>query len=133
MFDLLSKNPTVQLLERGMTLATRRMELIAGNMAHIDTPGSHAKDFDFQAALKAEMGQTDGSFQALPSHFATASAFPSRPQSSRPAFERNDGNDVSLDRESMNMSLTQQAYQLCSSLAQTEIRRTYQVIREGMK
>jgi flagellar basal-body rod protein FlgB len=136
MFDLLSKNSTVQLMDRGMTLATRRMELIAGNMANIDTPGYHARDFDFQAALRSELGQGEtspGGFTALPSHFATATHFSRPANNAKPAYERNDGNDVSLDHEAMNLSLTQQAYQLCSSLAQTEIRRTYQIIREGEK
>ena len=49
----------------------------------------------------------------------------------RPAYARNDGNDVSIDRESLLLARTQAQYQLATSFAQTELRKIYTVLRTG--
>lgn len=41
--------------EQALQLRARRAELLAGNLANVDTPGFKARDFDFQKALKQEM------------------------------------------------------------------------------
>jgi flagellar basal-body rod protein FlgB len=38
---------------QAMELGSRRLELIAGNIANADTPGYKARDVDFRAALEA--------------------------------------------------------------------------------
>lgn len=137
MFDLLSSNSMIQTMDRSMTLATRRMTLIAANMANIDTPGYHTQDFDFQTALKDELGKLDGNqmpiAQTHPKHFPlqTGSSLPSSTDEVRPNYERNDGNDVSLDRESVLLARTQTTYQLSSSFAQLELRKIRQMIRDA--
>jgi flagellar basal-body rod protein FlgB len=135
MFDLLSKDATIDLTDKAMTLITRRTELIASNMANIDTPGYRTKDFDFESALRAELNQADNSgWVSMPSYFSSsAHSSPPVTTSASPAYERNDGNDVSLDKESMKLSLMQTAYQVCTGLAAEEIRTTYLALREGEK
>jgi flagellar basal-body rod protein FlgB len=139
MFDLVSSNGMMQSMDRGMTLATRRMELIASNMANIDTPGYHTKDFDFASALKAELDRTAGpsvSMARTDSKHLSGSISGPNPSISdpmSPAYERNDGNDVSLDRESMMLARTQSNYQLASNFAQSELRKIYQVLRDGSR
>ena len=139
MFKLVESNPMLQTMERSMTLATRRMGLIASNMANIDTPGYRTRDFSFEAALKSEISNLSGN--SLPiarthaGHLSVSSSgmLPATNDPIRPNYERNDGNDVSLDRESMLLARTQVNYSLSSSFAQTEIRRLLQAIKEGAK
>lgn len=137
MFDLLSSNSLIQAMDQSMTLATRRMELIAANMANIDTPGYRTQDFDFAGALKNELGKLDGKqmpiTQTHPNHFPiqTGSSLPPTTDEIRPNYERNDGNDVSLDRESLLLARTQNAYTLSSNFAQLELRKIRQMIRDA--
>ncbi len=138
MFDLVSSNPMLQMMDRSMSLATRRMTLIAGNLANIDTPGYQAQDLSFEDAFKKEMEAMDRQLSpgagSLPSYFP-----PSRPASSPgstatdPAFERNDLNDVNLDQQTMLLAKTQNIYQLSSNFAQLELRRVLGAIRDGAK
>jgi len=137
MFDLVSASGMIQTMDRSMALATQRMSLIAGNLANIDTPGYRTQDFSFTAALKSEIAKIDGNqmpiYQTHPMHFAlqTSSSLPPSTDPVRPSWERNDGNDVSLDRENAALARTQQAYQLSASFAQQELRKIYQLLRDG--
>lgn len=139
MFDLVSSNPMIQAMDKSMTLASRRMGLIASNLANIDTPGYRTQDFSFQEALKRELASLDGQ----PLGLAQTHAGHMQPSpgggvqvasgGGKGAYERNDGNDVNLDQQTMLLSRTQGNYSLSSSFAQVEMRRIYQIIREGAK
>ena len=137
MFDLLSSNPLIQAMDQSMTLATRRMALIASNMANIDTPGYRTQDFDFHGALKNELAKLDGNqmpiTQSHPRHFPIRSeaSLPPPADAIMPNYERNDGNDVSLDRESLMLGRAQNAYTLSSTFAQQELRKVRQMIRDA--
>ena len=139
MFDLVSSNPMLQMMERSMSLATRRMTLIAGNLANIDTPGYRARDFSFEDAFKAEMANLDrqispDSSPSLPSYFPDrTSKLAAGSTATASAYERNDLNDVSLDQQTMNLAKAQNAYVLSSTFAQTELRRLLGAIRDGAK
>lgn len=129
-------------MDASLTLASRRQTLIASNLANLDTPGYRTRDFSFEGALKgaleAQEGQNSpGRALALthPGHLQAGGA-PSLPATDtplRPSWERNDGNDVSLDRENMLLARTQSTYQMASQFLQTELRRLYGAIREGSK
>jgi len=137
MFDLVSSNPMIQTMGRSMSLASQRMGLIASNMANIDTPGYRTKDFNFQAALQNEISKLGGNqmpiSQTHPMHFqiTTDHSLPPSSETARPNYERNDGNDVSLDQQTAALARTQVAYQLSASFAQQELRKIYQIIRDG--
>jgi flagellar basal-body rod protein FlgB len=139
MFDLISGNDLITTMDQSMRLASRRLGLIASNMANIDTPGYKTQDFSFQDALKQTLagsnGQSVGLLKTHPGHIGPTSteSLPPTTDPIKAAYERNDRNDVNLDRESLLLARTQGTYQLSSSFMQTEIRRIYQVIREGSK
>jgi flagellar basal-body rod protein FlgB len=141
MFDLVSGNYMIQMADRGMTLASRRMSLIAGNLANIDTPNYRAQDFSFEDAFKQQMDALDRQFSPtpdplkLPSHFPNASARVTPTPSSSPDvnYERNDLNDVNLDQQTMLLARTQEMYQLSSNFAQLELRKVLGAIRDGAK
>lgn len=140
MFDLVSDNRMIQLMDHSLALASRRQTLIASNLANIDTPGYRTRDFSFEGALKAALAEDAG--QQSPSSLArtnpmhligsSGSALPPSLDPLRPDSERNDGNDVSLDRETMLMARTQMTYQNASNFMQTELRKLYFLIRESV-
>jgi flagellar basal-body rod protein FlgB len=137
MYDLLSRNGIVTSMDRTMALATRRQALIASNLANIDTPGYKTRDIDFEQALKAELGGGQGQsmpmFRTHPGHLGgtPSGGSPLAPPAS-PTWERNDGNDVNLDRQTMLLARTQAAYQAAASFAQVEIRKVRQAISDSV-
>ena len=136
MFDLVSANPMIQTMDRALSLASRRQTLIAANLANLDTPGYRTQDFSFEAALKtATTGQNSpaGLQSTHPMHFraSAGSALPTTTDPLLPGAERNDGNDVSLDRENMLLARTQTQYQTASTIMQVELRKLYSLIREA--
>jgi flagellar basal-body rod protein FlgB len=136
MFDITSGNAKIQTADISMTLASRRQALIASNLANLDTPGYRTRDFSFEGALKSALaGQTSPINLSMtnPMHFpgSTSLSMPSSTDALRPSAERNDGNDVSLDRENMLLTRTQTSYQTASNLMQSELRKLYSLIREA--
>jgi flagellar basal-body rod protein FlgB len=99
-------------LERYMDLLSARQKLVATNIANADTPGYLTQDFDFQSELRASGGT---------------------PQLSEVAGlkVKNDGNNVSLDRESRLLAENALRFQLASQLMKTQIRVVRSAIQEG--
>jgi flagellar basal-body rod protein FlgB len=138
MFDLISGNGMIQTMDRGLSLASQRQTLIASNLANLDTPGYRTRDFSFEGAMKSALsGQISPSSMATthPMHLqgSTRASLPPTTDALQPNAERNDGNDVSLDRENMLLSRTQSTYQAASTFMQVELRKLYSLIREGSK
>ncbi len=48
-----------------LKLQSRRMEVLADNLANVDTPNYKARDIDFQAALAAATGQAQSAEQSV--------------------------------------------------------------------
>ena len=84
-----------------MSLHSRRLELISGNIANVDTPGYQAKTLDFQQtlqALEAQMQSAAGSrASAAPAaHNILSSLEPVLRTATQPSM---DGNTVDIGRE----------------------------------
>jgi len=97
-------------LERYMDLLSARQKLVAGNIANADTPGYRTQDIDFQA----EFQNAGGLPQTVP-----VGGLP----------VKNDGNDVSLDRESRLLAENALRFQLASQLLKTQI----QIVRSAIQ
>jgi len=100
-------------LEHYMDLLSARQKLVASNIANADTPGYHTKDLDFQAEfLRAGGGM---------------------PHTSEVADlkVKNDGNNVSLDREARLLSENALRFQVASQLMKTQVRVVRSAIQEG--
>ncbi len=50
---------------QALALEARRTDVLAANLANVDTPNYKARDLDFKAALAAASGQTDGATLGL--------------------------------------------------------------------
>ncbi|MBI3679611.1 MAG: flagellar biosynthesis protein FlgB [Acidobacteria bacterium] len=96
-----------------MDLLSLRQKLVASNIANVDTPGYKTRDIDFQFEF---LSAVDGA----------------RPNVVEPELaSKNDGNNVSLDREARLLAETGIRFQLASLLARGQIRAVRSAIQEG--
>ena len=100
-------------IEHYMDLLSTRQKLVASNIANADTPGYHTQDIDFQA------------------EFRNAVAGTPEVQEVRGLQTKNDGNNVSLDRESRLLSENALRFSVASNLLRTQIQSLRSAIKEG--
>jgi flagellar basal-body rod protein FlgB len=100
-------------LERYMDLLSARQKLVASNVANVDTPGYRTRDIDFQ------------------SEFLNAGAAPPQIIEPKGLKIKNDGNNVSLDRESRLMAENALRFQLAAQLIKSQVRSVRSAIQEG--
>ena len=91
-------SPLSDALVRYLDLASDQMKVTAGNMANLDTPGYKTQGFDLEGQFQSEMA-SQGAFG---SNAGLSTATDVQGLVARP-----DGNNVSMDRESMQMAKTQ--------------------------
>ena len=97
-----------------MDLLSARQKVVASNIANADTPGYKTKDLDFQA-----------SFQS-----ALAGSTP-QPSEVNGLAVKNDGNNVSLDREARLLSENALRFNIASNLVKGQLRMLKEAIQEG--
>jgi flagellar basal-body rod protein FlgB len=107
MIDKLSKD-----LERYMDLVSMRQKLVTANIANADTPGYRTQDIDFQSELrKLTAGERPELIQV-------------------PDLKvKNDGNDVSIDRESRLLAENALRFRLASALLKDKFNLVKQAIQ----
>lgn len=96
--------PMTEALSRFLDVTVARYKLIGSNMANIDTPGYHTRDLDFRGELRRASAEAHGNFEYA--SFSAAS------RQVHGLLERPDGNNVSLERESLLLAETQMKYNL---------------------
>ncbi len=97
-----------------MDLLSARQKVVASNIANADTPGFKTMDLDFQAEFNSAVS---GSL-AKPMEVGGLAA-------------KNDGNNVSLDREARLLAENAMRFNLASSLMREQIRVVKSAIEEG--
>jgi flagellar basal-body rod protein FlgB len=101
-------------LERYLDLLSDRQRLVASNLANIDTPGYQTRDIDFQFEFMSLVkGQEPQVVEVLD------------------LAAKNDGNNVSLDRETRLLAETALRFNLASQLVRGQIRTLRNAIQEG--
>jgi flagellar basal-body rod protein FlgB len=115
----MATTPLMQLLQGYLKVTTDRQQLVASNMANVDTPGYHTKDINFQVAMERAMDEGNG-----------VSLMPAS-QDVENLPERPDGNNVNVDRESLVLAQTQLQYQMGVQLIKAEFHRLLTAIKEG--
>jgi flagellar basal-body rod protein FlgB len=100
-------------LERYLDLLSARQKLVASNIANADTPGYRTLDLDFQT------------------EFANAVRTAPQPVEVAGLRTKNDGNNVSIDRESRLLAENALRFQVASSLLRMEIQGVRSAIKEG--
>jgi flagellar basal-body rod protein FlgB len=120
------KDSTVESLSRFLDLDVARYQLIATNLANLDTPGYRTRDLDFHAAL-AQAGEE--AFGMESGEVLAGFAPISHPV--RGLIERPDGNNVSVERESLLLAETQMKFNLAIALLKDEFHGIAQAINSG--
>lgn len=101
--------PLSNALTRYLDLTTEQLKLTAENMANVDTPGYKTKGFDFEHEFARQMNLSDASGQ-VEAQEAEVGGLVSRP----------DGNNVSMDREGMQLAKAQLQFKLGVQLLKNE-------------
>ena len=114
-------------LGRFLDVDVGRYKLIASNLANIDTPGFRTRDIDFRAELRRASAQAlsneEGDF--------LYAAYSPVPRQVRGLLERPDGNNVSVERESLLLAETQMKFNLGIQLLKDEFHTIAQAINSG--
>ena len=118
-----------------------RYKLIATNLANIDTPGYHTRDLDFRAELRRAATEDSAEDSALAGGQLVSTSFrpvarqiPALPIRGRPVrglMERPDGNNVSVERESLLLAEAQMKYNLGVQLLKDEFHTISLAINSG--
>jgi len=101
-------------LEHYMDLLSTRQKLVTSNIANSDTPGFKAKDIDFQFEyLSAIQGGSPNVVEVAG------------------LKTKNDGNNVSLDREARLLAENAIRFSVASNLLRAQVRAVKSAIQEG--
>lgn len=113
------ESPTMQRVEQYLNLVTMRHELISSNMANVDTPGYRTQDIDFENEMRHAEDRLGGD------------SAPPRVREVKGLIERPDGNNVSLERETLALAQIQLQYRAGVELLRNEIHTIQSAINEG--
>jgi flagellar basal-body rod protein FlgB len=105
-------------ITRYLDLATSEAKLTAANMANIDTPGYRAVGMDFEAEMREAIGDVDRGRASRQVRVKAVDGLITRP----------DGNDVSMDRESLNLAEAQLKFKTGVALLRIEYQRVLDAI-----
>ena len=110
-------------IARYLDLAVSEAKLTAANMANIDTPGYRAVGMDFEAEMREAMAGVDQGQAPRPVRVKTVDGLIARP----------DGNNVSMDREGLNLAEAQLKFRTGVSLLRQEYQRILDAIHSDSK
>jgi flagellar basal-body rod protein FlgB len=105
-------------LTRYLDLASDEAKLTAANMANIDTPGYRAVGMDFEAEMREALGDVDQGRAPRQTRLKAVDGLVARP----------DGNNVSMDREGLNLAEAQLKFKTGVAL----LRQQYQMVLDAI-
>ena len=107
-------DPVAGKLEQYLDLLSARQKLVTSNIANADTPGFKTKDIDFQTEFLSALG-------GVAPHATEVPGLPAR----------NDGNNVSIDREARLLAENDLRFNIATNLLRAQIRTVKEAIQEG--
>lgn len=124
---------TVEAMGSFLGRLSRRQQVIASNLANIDTPGYRAKDVSFHATMEELLADRPALRVTRPEHvpgdtvgFGEPVVFEVQGLTSRP-----DRNNVDLDREMLKLGETSFSYAAIVQLLRAKLRIVASSIHEG--
>lgn len=136
--DLLT-SPAIQALEKGMGVAILRQEVVAGNIANINTPGFKRASVGFEAEYSRALGE-GASLPLATTHSRHLQGNMSGPAEVEPRIiydtnttTRPDGNNVNLEEEMVGLAMNTFNYQFLSQQLGKRITMLRHVISEGRR
>jgi len=123
-------NTSYAVMQKSLDAVWLRQQVIADNIANIDTPGYKSKTVQFEALLKQALAGDSGRLEEM----AAASVLP-EPQilESAGSAIRADGNNVDVDGENIQLVRTQLQYEYMTRKISDEFSRLRYAISEGRK
>jgi flagellar basal-body rod protein FlgB len=125
---------TIDAMESYMTRLSRRQEVVASNIANIDTPGYKTKDISFYATMEELLpGPPSGSSGLRPEQPQEWSFAPAEPEVSEVSGlpMRPDQNNVDIDRELLKLGETSFGYNMMAQLLRLKFQTISSSIKEG--
>ena len=110
-------------LGKFLDLTSEQMKLTAGNIANSDTPGFKTQGMDFNTAFAQAMKGMDGSGSVASAAISNVDGLVARP----------DGNNVSMDREGLQLAKEQLQFRTGVELLKREYSRTMSAIHADGK
>lgn len=110
-------------LARYLDMSTSQIKLTAANMANVDTPGYKAKGMDFETEMRQAMSEVTNGDDAQPIHVNLTDGLICRP----------DGNNVSMDKESLTLAEAQLKFKTGVSLLHLEYQKVMNAIHATEK
>jgi flagellar basal-body rod protein FlgB len=101
-------------IEHYMDLVSSRQKLVASNIANADTPGYKTRDIDFASELRSFMSSATPGVQEVEG-----------------LKTKNDGNNVSLDREARLLTENDMRFNIATQMMKSEIKDLKNAIEEG--
>jgi flagellar basal-body rod protein FlgB len=123
----ITETPMTEALGRFLDVDVARYKLISTNLANIDTPGYHTRDLDFRAALQRAAAEHSG----MDGGFLVSTSFGAVPHQVRGLMERPDGNNVSVERESLLLAEAQMKFNLGVQLLKDQFHLISTAINSG--
>jgi flagellar basal-body rod protein FlgB len=105
-------------ITRYLDLATSEAKLTAANMANLDTPGYRTVGLDFEAEMREALGDVAEGRGPQKIRVNAVDGLVARP----------DGNNVSMDRESLNLAEAQLKFKTGVALLREEYQRIMDAI-----
>ena len=130
----LFQDQTIDAIGAYMSRLSQRQQIVASNLANIDTPGYKTKDVSFHATMQELLTNNSGELKTRnPDHSSNMMPIIPRAQ----AFEvqgltpRPDQNNVDLDREMMKLSETSFGYSMMTQFLRSKFHTISMSINEG--
>ncbi len=117
-----------------MSRLSQRQQIVASNLANIDTPGYKTRDISFYATMQELLSDSSVPLRtSRPEHSAGQIPVYPQPESFEVAglTSRADNNNVDLDREMMKLSATAFGYTMMAQLLQSKFHTLASSINEG--
>ena len=115
-------SPMSEALGRYLDLASDQLKLTASNMANVDTPGFKTQGFDFEQELARQLNTTSNALgMALDPEVTVMDGLVARP----------DGNNVSMDREGLELAKAQLRFKLGVQLLKGEFSQVMSAIHSA--
>lgn len=124
---------TTDRLATVMDTRVRRMELIAGNVANVDTPGYKGKDLDF-ASLLEQAGESLNLQRNDPRHLGGEGGDAEHlPVVESRETSRPDGNNVSVEEEMVKLNTTNLEFNIATQLLSKKLRSIKEAIQSSAR
>ena len=130
------QDSTLQAIGPYMSRLSKRQQIVASNLANIDTPGYRTKDVSFHATIQDLLSETGSPQRASrPGHIQSRLLAPIgiQPYEVPGLVSRIDRNNVDLDSELMKLSETSYEYSMMAEILRGKFRMLAVSINEGGK